>query len=178
MNFCSRRFRYWVRSPYYDISKSYVFIRLEQFENLIRDINKAFPGLDLLIPANAEELGLVVVFPDHPELCPQYLGRSSSKLDYENLQSTAPIFDMSSDVIPQRTIKDFKMTMESAIDATKQKNKDYKKEKLLERAVKNQKMGQSFKLCQRYLGLRPRTRFDRKLLLSSVEYMLTNFHSR
>jgi len=112
----------------------------------------------ITIPADAEAIGLVIVFDDHPDLRPKWLGRSNTRDDHDILVSSIRPSEMSADPPPSADkVQTFQEYMEAAADATRQKNKALKVKKKEDRFVKQQDMGRAFKRAQRYLGLHPRT---------------------
>ncbi|KAF1344164.1 hypothetical protein BDV97DRAFT_403110 [Delphinella strobiligena] len=149
---------YWVWSPYCDPGKPYVFIPLDQFKQLVKEINQRFPGWQITIPDGAEAIGLVVNFEEHPECRPRWLGRAASKDDYDLLEGKATFFDTPPHDPPEKTLEAFKDKIEAAINATRQKNSKAAKEaKQEQRLVRQQDMSRAFKRAQRYLGLRSNT---------------------
>ena len=154
-------YSYSVWSPYYITSKPTLFIPLEQFVALVNEISAEFPAFQIIIPPDAEDIGLIATFDfDDPDLRPKWLGHSASKRDYEFLESSVSIPIMASQAPPAADFVAFKQLMANAIEATKQNNKASKEKRKQERASKTMDMGRAFKRAQRYLGLRPRTTSD------------------
>lgn len=131
------------------------------------------------IPVNAEDLGLVVDFPLHPSLRPRALGRPATRDQFKALEDKAAELEDASEMYPpdECSLRAFKVSMEAALDATKNKSKAAKDKKREDRVVRQKDMSRQFKRAQRYLGLRPRSSSDGTIHSStfhcSVNVLLT-----
>ncbi|KAI9785141.1 MAG: hypothetical protein M1839_000779 [Geoglossum umbratile] len=115
----------------------------------------------LKFPSKSE--GFQISFSEmDPTLRPRYLGESSGKNEFKNLEQTVPSASFRPDGenlnLPpsERTLAAFRKAMELAQDATKNKSKAVKARKQLQRAEKQRGWGRQIKRSQRYLGLRQR----------------------
>lgn len=160
--------KFWMREwdLYYiwptDDSKPLILIREDQLQTLLTDINTEFQDLGLKITAYNRAEGLVIKFPNHPRLTPRYLGRSSSKAEFDNMSANAPGHTFTAPgeghapPPDQRTLEAFKQMMDDVAELNKAKSKAIKAKKKEERVLKQKNMGQQLKRAQRYLGLHPK----------------------
>ena len=145
-----------------DGSSPLILIREDQLQTLLTDINTEFQDLRLKITTYNRTEGLVIKFPSHPRLTPRYLGRSSSKAEFDDMSANAPGHTFTAPgeghapPPDQRTLEAFKKMMDDAAELNKAKSKAMKAKKKEERALKQKNMGQQLKRAQRYLGLHPK----------------------
>lgn len=145
-----------------DAAKPVIFVSEKQLQTLLNEITGVFQHLDLTITNYYREIGLVVTFPDHPRLRPRYLGTSTSRARYNEMEANAPkaIFRPAGEkeVPPpdQRSLEAFQAMMEETIELNKAKNKATKAKKNEQRVQRQQNMVRQLKRAQRYLGLRPK----------------------
>ncbi|OCK75742.1 hypothetical protein K432DRAFT_408757 [Lepidopterella palustris CBS 459.81] len=146
----------------YDGSQHLILISEEQLQTLLNEINREFPGVGLKITPYDREQGLAIKFPNHPRLTPRYLGRSSSKVQYDKMASNAPGYsfkiptELHAPPPDERTLEAFKQMMEDAMELNKAKNKAKCAKRKEQRILQQQNMGKQLKRAQRYLGLRPK----------------------
>ncbi len=153
--------RFYVWPPASVADKPIVFVPESQFRRLHQEIQDKLPECEHEIPETLVEHGFVVQFPDHPALRPRFLGRSSTRDEYNEMQNKIPHKSkdtLSVDVGPpdDRSLAAFKRTIEAAIEATKAKSKHAKAKKKEDRVQRQQVMTRQLKRTERYLGLRPR----------------------
>ncbi|XPS67714.1 hypothetical protein M3J09_000016 [Ascochyta lentis] len=164
--------KFWTRTwdLYYvwdidNLSKPLILVHETQFQDLLNEINNHLK-LSLYITDEQREDALVSRFPDHPRCTPRYLGRSTSREDYDNMVDNAPEHSFRAVGEPdgpppdERTLEAFKQLMEDSFEAQKAKNKAAKAKRQQERLVKQRVMADQFKRTQRYLGLRPSPAVD------------------
>ncbi|KAF1917951.1 hypothetical protein BDU57DRAFT_494404 [Ampelomyces quisqualis] len=136
-----------------------ILVRENQVQNLLKEINNHLK-LSLRITDAQREEGLVCRFPDHPACLPRYLGRSSSREQYNSMATNTP--NRSFRAAGERphgppdsgTLEQFKKMMEDLWDVQKNKNKARKAAKQQERLGRQASMVDQLKRAQRYLGLR------------------------
>lgn len=143
------------------IPKPLIFIPSTQFDEVIFDINAAFPQLELDCRNPLyQELGLLLTFPEHPRLSPRLLGSCSSKDEYQRLVSFIPPPDyLPPGEMPclkpdDRSLQAFQTKIEAVKLINTNRSKDRKVKKLQEKLKTHQKLGQQLARAQRYLGLR------------------------
>lgn len=151
--------RWYVWSPcYQSADKPIIFIPLEQFKQLLKEIDSAFPNFMTRMPEKPEG---VLVFPfeysEHKLLRPHFLGESSNKDDFERLSNIAPHFG-SLEATPlaendAEVLTCFRQDMDAAVDAGRNKGKMQKARKQEARAVKQLDMVRQLERTQRSLGL-------------------------
>lgn len=143
-----------------EATKPLILVRDSQFEDLLSEINSALK-LGVKITDQQREEGLVSRFPDHPRCLPRYLGRSHSREEYDMMTDNAPgagsraAGEPASPALDGRTLEDFKQMMEELWDLQKNKGKQQKEKKKMERIARNKVFADQFKRAQRFLGLRP-----------------------
>lgn len=117
-----------------------------------------FPSHTIKIPGNAEDTGLVCDFPEHPDLRPRWLGSSQTRFQYDFLESKAHLFEVMRANHPPdaRSVETYRVMVEAAMDASKNKSKAQKARKKEERITKQVDMSRQFLRAQRYLGLLPK----------------------
>jgi hypothetical protein len=136
-----------------------ILVREEQFHALLQEINKHLK-LSLKITNSQREEGLIARFPDHPELLPRYLGRASSREQFNDMVQNTPDSSFRAAGEPSRgkpdsgSLEHFKQMMEELRDAQKNKNKAKKAKQQQERMGRQVAMVDQLKRAQRYLGLR------------------------
>ncbi|KAH0364784.1 hypothetical protein KCU65_g6542, partial [Aureobasidium melanogenum] len=116
---------WYIHSPYFQSERPTIFVPLAQFKQLLREIDSAYPSFAVRMPNNPEG---TLVFPfeysEHRLLRPHFLGKSSSKDDFDRLSSSAPHFGrLANDETEPDYIKYFRQDMDAAIDAGKNKGK-------------------------------------------------------
>ncbi|TIA51509.1 hypothetical protein D6C77_08836 [Aureobasidium pullulans] len=124
--FWERDWELWyVWSPYYHAERPTIFIPLEQFKQLLKDIDGAYPSYLVRMPNNAEgSLVFPFEYSEHRLLRPHFLGQSSNKDDFERLSNLAPQFGrLGSDESEPDYLSYFRSDMEAAVDAGKNKGK-------------------------------------------------------
>ena len=142
--------------------KPIVFVREEQFVDLLKDVAARFPTLNI-DPGESyfRYIKLVTPFPNHPRLLPRYLGRCKSRNDYDKMlryvPAQAPFTFPRGEPEPTRAptdedIADFNNVCESAIDLNRAKSKS-KNKKREERVVIQGNLTKQLKRAQRYFGL-------------------------
>lgn len=128
-------------------------------QHLLQDINKHLK-LGLKITVSQREEGFVCCFPDHPACLPRYLGRSSSRDQYDSMVQNTPDHNFrAAGEKPHRpldsgTLEEFKQMMEDLWDIQKNKNKAKKAKQQQDRLARQMSMVDQLKRAQRYLGLR------------------------
>lgn len=128
-------------------------------QDLLQDINKHLK-LGLRIAVSQREEGFVCRFPDHPACLPRYLGRSSSRDQYDSMVQTTPDRDFRAagerahGPLDSGTLEEFKQMMEDLWDIQKNKNKAKKAKQQQDRLARQMAMVDQLKRAQRYLGLR------------------------
>jgi hypothetical protein len=150
----------WPREP---ADKPIIFVREEQFSQLLMEVGVKFPNLHI-DPKDSyfRQIKLVTSFPDHPRFLPRYLGRSKSRDDHDKMVLRAPAqrpFAFSRDEPePERAptdeqVADFNDICETAIDLNRAKSKS--KDKTREQKIAIQaSLTKQLRRAQRYCGLR------------------------
>jgi hypothetical protein len=151
--------RWYIQSPYYHTERPIVFVPLAQFKQLLKEIDGAYPSYAVRMPDNPEG---TLVFPfeytEHRLLRPHFLGKSSSKDDFEALTSKAPHFGpLKSDESEPDHISYFRKDMNAAVDAGKNKgqSKAAKEAKQEARVLQQHNMYRQVERTQVSLGLIP-----------------------
>ncbi|TID24366.1 hypothetical protein E2P81_ATG02669 [Venturia nashicola] len=150
--------------------KPLILVTEEQFICLIKEINTRFPHLHV-DPKDSwySEVGLTCDFNSfkHPRFLPRFLGRCSSKDQYDNMVDHSPSaeFMRKDDPTPEKAPDDrsreaFRALVENALAANKAKNKQSKEVRRLARVEKQKVIGKQLKRAQRYLGVRPKKEID------------------
>lgn len=136
-----------------------ILVRESQFQDLLKEINKHLK-LGLRITDSQRQEGLVCRFPNHPACLPRYLGRSSSRDQYDSMVQNTPDRDFrAADEKPHGppdsgTLEDFKQMMQDLWDVQKAKSKDKKARQQQDRLARQSSMVDQLKRAQRFLGLR------------------------
>jgi len=151
--------RWYIWSSYYHSERPIVFVPLAQFDQLLKEIDRAYPSYVVRMPTDPEG---TLVFPfeysEHRLLRPHFLGKSSSKDDFEDLTTKAPHFGS---LRPEETEPDylayFRKDMDAAIDAGKNKGKTKiaKEAKREARVIQQHNMYRQVERTQVSLGLTP-----------------------
>lgn len=151
--------RWYVHSPYYQCERPIIFVPLAQFKQLLQEIDGAYPSFAVRMPNNPEG---TLVFPfeysEHRLLRPHFLGKSSSKDDFDRLSSCAPHFNrLANDETEPENISFFRRDMDAAVDAGKNKSKSKaaKEEKQEARNLHQHNMYRQVERTQASLGLSP-----------------------
>jgi hypothetical protein len=149
------------------VDKPIVFVREEQFVQLLKEVGTKFRSLHIDPKEPYFRYIKLVVddFPNHPRLLPRYLGRSTSKDDYDALLFHAPQrspFSFHGEPNPARAptaeqIADFNGICEIALDLNRAKPKGGKNKRQEQRVVIQSNLTKQLKRAQRYLGLRKKT---------------------
>lgn len=141
-------------------SKPLILVLEDQVYNLLKEIN-SYLKLELTITDAHREEGLLIRFPDHPRFRPRYLGRSHSKDQYNSMVDQTPgvaVHPSGDQALPSldiTQIEDFRVLIEEAWEATKNRSKASKEKKRVQRMKKLKALTDQLKRAQRYLGLRP-----------------------
>lgn len=132
---------------------------LSQFKQLLQEIDGAYPSFGVRMPSNPEG---TLVFPfeysEHRFLRPHFLGKSSSKDEFDRLSSCAPRFgSLANDETEPEYISHFRRDMEAAVDAGKNKGKSKaaKEAKQEARIEQQHNMRRQVERTQVSLGLSP-----------------------
>jgi hypothetical protein len=151
--------RWYIQSPYYHSERPTIFVPLAQLDKLLKEIDSAYPSYAVRMPNNSEG---TLVFPfeysEHRLLRPHFLGKSSSKDDFDSLSSKAPHFGA---LRPEETepeyISYFRRDMDAAVDAGKNKGKSKaaKEAKHEARVIQQHNMYRQVERTQVSLGLAP-----------------------
>jgi hypothetical protein len=151
--------RWYIQSPYHHSERPIIFVPLAQFKQLLKEIDGAYPSYAVRMPDNPEG---TLVFPfeysEHRLLRPHFLGKSSSKDDFEALTSKAPHFGtLTSDEPEPEYISYFRKDMNAAVDAGKNKgqSKAAKEAKQEARVLQQHNMYRQVERTQVSLGLTP-----------------------
>ncbi|KAG9599205.1 hypothetical protein KCV01_g8399, partial [Aureobasidium melanogenum] len=150
---------WYIHSPYYQSERPVIFVPLAQFKQLLLEIDGAYPSFAVRMPNNPEG---TLVFPfeysDHRLLRPHFLGKSSSKDDFDRLSSCAPHFGRLADneTEPEH-ISYFRRDMDAAVDAGKNKGKSKaaKEAKQEARNLQQHNMRRQVERTEVSLGLSP-----------------------
>lgn len=156
--------RWYIHSPYQQFERPIIFVPLAQFKQLLQEIDGAYPSFVVRMPNNPEG---TLVFPfeysEHKLLRPHFLGKSSSKDDFDRLSSSAPHFGrVANDETEPEHISYFRRDMEAAVDAGKNKAKSRaaKEAKQEARIEQQHKMRLQVERTQASLGLSPSSSAD------------------
>jgi hypothetical protein len=151
--------RWYIQSPYFHSERPTTFVPLAQFEQLLKEIDRAYPSYAVRMPDNPEG---TLVFPfeysEHRLLRPHFLGKSSSKEDFDSLTSKAPHFgQLKPDESEPEYISYFRKDMNAAVDAGKNKgaSKAAKEAKQEARVIQQHNMYRQVERTQVSLGLVP-----------------------
>ena len=152
--------------PLEPADKPIIFVREEQFIQLLKEVAAKFPTLHI-DPKETyfRHIKLVTSFPDHPRLLPRYLGRVKSRDEYDKLSMQPP--NQRPFAFPRGEpeaehppsddeVADFTDICETAIDLNRAKSRS-KNKKREERVVIQANLSKQLKRAQRYFGLRART---------------------
>ncbi|KAH0016262.1 hypothetical protein KCU78_g7920, partial [Aureobasidium melanogenum] len=155
---------WYIYSPYYQSERPIIFVPLAQFKQLLLEIDGAYPSFAVRMPNNPEG---TLVFPfeysDHRLLRPHFLGKSSSKDDFDRLSSCAPHFGrLADDETEPEYISYFRRDMEAAVDAGKNKGKSKaaKEAKQEARNIQQHNMRRQVERTEVSLGLSPPSSAD------------------
>lgn len=136
------------------------FIPEHQLNDLVAEINQAFPDANVVITDDLREDGLVLdfnEFTDNPDFRSRWLGRSTSKAQYQSWMDNLIMANSTPSAPPERSLQAFKEKIERAAEINKNKSKATRTKRQQEQVVKRQVMAQSLQRAQRYLGLLPPT---------------------
>ncbi|KAK3065201.1 hypothetical protein LTS18_006410 [Coniosporium uncinatum] len=147
-----------------DGGKPLILVGESQVRKLIDEINATFQHLHFSLDRPYfREAGLIIDFPQHPNLRPRFLGRSNSKDSYANLESNTPGMTFSPHFEPPASgqpalsdVQAFKAMFEEAVALNKAKGKHSKTQKQQVRIEQQKNIGKQLKRAQCYLGLRPK----------------------
>ncbi|KAF2031668.1 hypothetical protein EK21DRAFT_99605 [Setomelanomma holmii] len=140
--------------------KPLIIVRESQFQALLTEINNHLK-LNLAITNWQREESLVTRFPDHPDCRPRYLGRSSSRQQFDDMTYNTPTKgvcaagESACGPPDSGTLEQFKELMEELWDVQRAKTKANKEKKQQERLGRQKTMQDQLKRAQRYLGLHP-----------------------
>ncbi|KAF2101219.1 hypothetical protein NA57DRAFT_18202, partial [Rhizodiscina lignyota] len=133
-----------------------------QFQDLLDEINKAFPKLGLYITGWQREHGLVTRFPPYRDTRPRYLGRSTSKDEYTNLTDNAPdasfrpAGEKPTPIADADTMEAFQDMVEACTELNKNKGKGSKEKKEMDRMMESKSSAEQVKRAQAHVGLGPK----------------------
>ncbi|KAF2816727.1 uncharacterized protein BDZ99DRAFT_564583, partial [Mytilinidion resinicola] len=145
-----------------DGSKPLVLVTEDQVQALLNHINRLFPRIGAKITDSDREQGLAARFPDHPRLTPRYLGRISSKAEFDKMAAAPPGHkhrapgEGHAPPPDERTLEAFKEMIEEMVELSRGKNKAKREKQKKTRQMSQQNMAKQLKRAQRYLGLRPK----------------------
>ena len=149
--------RFYVWSDESEPSKLVIFVSEAQATSLIGELDRWCRTGRIIVPDSTLHPGFICTFPDHPYLRPHWLGRSSSRSQFNDLEAQAPLFSMPADQpLPDRSLQAFRQSMDEAMEVSKNRKRVANAAKKQERMLKQQDMNRQVKRAQRYLGLRPR----------------------
>ncbi|KAG9648038.1 hypothetical protein KCU71_g7697, partial [Aureobasidium melanogenum] len=155
---------WYIHSPYFQSERPVIFVPLAQFKQLLLEIDGAYPSFAVRMPNNPEG---TLVFPfeysDHRLLRPHFLGKSSSKDDFDRLGSCAPHFGrLADDETGPEHISYFRRDMDAAVDAGKNKGKSRaaKEAKQEARNLQQHNMRRQVERTEVSLGLSPPSSAD------------------
>lgn len=155
-------FSYCVYSNHYLTNKPTTFVPEQQLLALITEINEAFPDLNFRMTDRFREDGLVLSFNElsaYPSLRPRYLGRSTSRAQYDYWTDHASVTGITDNGISpdDKSLKAFKAKIDLANDLATNKAKTARDRKRAGVIAKRQDMVRSYLRAQRYLGVPPKT---------------------
>lgn len=154
--------RWYIWSSYYRTERPIIFVPLAQFDQLLKEIDRAYPSYAVRKPDSP--VG-TLVFPfeysEHRLLRPHYLGKSSSKDEFDRLTTSAPQFgDLrpgEAEETKSECFSYFRKDMDAAVDAGKNKGKTKiaKEAKQEARVIQQHNMYRQVERTQVSLGLTP-----------------------
>lgn len=124
------------------------------FDDIKRDLR-----LLVYFPEAKREPGFLLSFTEPDIPLPRYLGRLDLEHSLDEMEAQIPPYkpDMATyHILDDRSFTAFKMKMEAAVQATKQKSKAQRDRKKKDRINLKQSWCEEMKRTQCYLGLRPR----------------------
>jgi len=140
-----------------------VLVTDSQFQILLKEILAAFPGLRDRDDQYFRDKNLVVDFPSHHRLAPRFLAKIHSKNDYnewiEKIPCDLPVAPGEVELEPpsQEDIDIFNSSSDICAGGTgKGKAKQTAGQKKRGKASLMLSRERQFKICQQYLGLRPK----------------------
>ncbi|KAF2502691.1 hypothetical protein BU16DRAFT_533021 [Lophium mytilinum] len=145
-----------------DGSKPLILTTEDQVQALLDHINRLFPRIGAKITDADREQGLAARFPNHPRLTPRYLGRISSKAEFDKMSAAPPGHrhrapgEGHAPPPDERTLEAFKEMIEDMVELSRGKNKAKREKQKKTRQMSQQNMAKQLKRAQRYLGLRPK----------------------
>ena len=153
---------YYIWAEHTSPPKPVFFIRTEEVDALLNEINNAFEDCSLCLGVEAQEFGLVCSFPNHPDLRPRYLGHCCSREQYLSLERHISDSDFrpdgepeSIDPVDDSVMANFKLKLDMAIDVARGKSRAGKVVRQKQRTENRQKWKSELKDAERMLGLRP-----------------------
>ncbi|KAF2232955.1 hypothetical protein EV356DRAFT_487814 [Viridothelium virens] len=154
---------YYVHPPQSLAQKPLLLIPLHQVRGLLSAINNTFVNSKLEISSEFVDIGLVVQFPEHPNLRPRFLGTSTSKAHFDFLELNVPTDSMMSATggsVPSpddRSLQAFKQKIQTMLEVNKTRKNAAQAKKKERRVKRQQDMVRMLKRAQRYLGIRPKS---------------------
>jgi hypothetical protein len=151
-----------------------------QVETLFHEINTTIESSQLAFDSKSEELGLAIMFPNHPDLTPRFLGQSRSRRGFIALEQNLPPNTYRPEGEPAvspadaRSLESWKNMMDRAFEAMKAKKKQDKVQAETRRRGTKQAWRGELKSAQCYLGLRPKVNPPRRFM----EFMFWNLTDR
>ena len=134
-----------------DGSQPLILVRDNQVNNLLKQINHRL-RTGLTITDWLVREGFAIRLPYIPHLYPRYLGRSSSREQFDKM-TLSPPKPMEGPQPDKDELKRFRERMEDAIAASKAKKKAAAANRAAKQAAQNTAMVKHLKRAQRYLGL-------------------------
>jgi hypothetical protein len=160
INFGNNLSRYYIW-PVGCAPKPLVLLTLSQFQSLIDEVNRTFEDLYIRIDQWFYNIGFIMQsFPDHPRYHPRFLGRSTTKDDYQNLVDKAPpaTYCSPNDSVKKmpndRSLKAFTEMMERAHNTTKARKRSTAVKKRQNHTTQLSNISNTIKRVECYLGLR------------------------
>ncbi|GIZ39297.1 hypothetical protein CKM354_000268500 [Cercospora kikuchii] len=137
----------------------HTFVRVDQFQELIDQINAKFQDANIAIDDWQRENGFVLDFTDLPDILqPRFLGHSTSRTTYlswvAKLQHE-PNMVLSTVPTSDRSAEAFRARLDAAAALSKAKQKSNRAKKHAEILVKRQDIVRQAIRGQQYFGLRP-----------------------
>ena len=154
--------RYFIYPPIDLSTKALILVSVLEVKALLREINDKL-GLQLEFPQRSVEPGFQLTFSKADPWRPRFLGCCTSRDNMVSMDQTIPNRDFREDgefaPLPasnDRSLHAFKVKMEAAIQAGKNKSKASKEKKKFERIQLKMSWCRQLKRVQCYLGIRPR----------------------
>lgn len=140
-------------------TKPLILVPAAEVEELLFEINSKL-NLKLGFPHSTIEPGFLLSFLIEGSPRPRYLGRLTTENDLETMESTIPgpgFKQPGDDALDSRSFPAFRVKMEAAIQAGKNRSKASKEKKKKERIIIKGSWCDQLKRARCYLGLRPKS---------------------